>query len=309
MRFFTISLGLIYSVACLAQIDTHELEAVLNSTFTEVVGYHEFLELEDEESGELVSSLKVDHEYSNFDLGRIKASLTTRTTPLESNLNEKIFFSANLQTDLVDTEDNKKSFSLNADVEILGNTLVIFKSVSEVLGECEQTPVTDESTNSEHIANIMCLVQTGINSATNVLELQTSIQEAADYASEHFGNEESESGGLIADIFSSLEIKPEGNDLVLSIKIDTNFGSGENVTPLNANVIFTIKETGITLSLNGGTTVENEKVEEYIQIVKDLATELQDRDSDTHVTYYEDNLYLVFGLLEAFLIVEDDEDF
>ncbi len=128
-------------MVCLAQIDTRLLETVLNNTFVEVVGYHEFLELSEGETA--LSKIEIDHDYSNFDLGRIKASLITQTIPLESNLDERILLSASIATDITNTDDERKSFDLSADVNIQGNTLPIFKHISSILGECTQEPIDD----------------------------------------------------------------------------------------------------------------------------------------------------------------------
>ncbi len=308
MRFLSILLGLTYSVVCLAQIDTRLLESVLNNTFVEVVGYHEFLELSEDET--VLSKIEIDHDYSNFDLGRIKASLITQTVPLASNLDEKIRLSADISTNITDTDDERKSFDLSANVNIQGNTLAILKHISSILGECTQEPIDDETSNSVHIGNIMCHVQTGINDSSFVVELQGGLQEAANYAKLVYGAG-AETDSIIGDLFSSLTIVPNGDDLVLTVTIDSdiNLTEGEeNTDKINAVIVLTIKEKGMELAVNGNAIFEDRQLDEYLELVKNTATELQDRDSETHVTYYEDNLYLIFGLLEAFLIPEDDDD-
>lgn len=313
MRLFTAFLGLIYTVTCLAQIDTQTLETVLNNTFQEVVGYHEFLILNetDPEGNEVsVSKITIDNEYTDFDLGRMKASLITETIPLETNLFEQILLSADLSTDITDTEDERKSFDLSANVNVVGNTLTILKRVSTALGECTQKPINEESENSVHLGNILCHVQTGIDASNTVVELQGGFQEAANYAKLVYGND-ADTDSIIGDLFSSLSIEPQGDDLVLKVSIDSeiNLDEGEiNRNELKALITLTVKEKGLELNVQGSAIFEERQLDEYVDLVKQVATDLQNRDSNTHITYYEDNLYLIFGLIEAFLIIEDEEE-
>ncbi len=312
MRFLTIFFCLIYSVICLAQIDTLELEKVLNSTFVEVVGYNEFLELVEKNSvGDevVVSKLSIDQNYTDLNLGRIKANLVTQTIPFAVNLNEKLKFKIEVTTDITDTLDQRKSFDLFASAEIKGNTLPILKGISSVLGDCTQKPIDENSTNPVHFGNILCHVQTGVNQASVVLDLQGGLQEAANYAHLVYG-QTSNTDSIVGDLFSSLTISADGGDLVLNVKIDSsiNLAAGEqNKNKIDADITLRIKEDSLLLEMSGRAVFEERQLKEYIDFVKNIATELADRDSDTHVNYYEDNLYLIFALIEGFVIAEDEE--
>lgn len=313
MRFTTIFISLVYSVVCLAQVDTAILESVLNSTFVEVVGYNEFLELTEVDSAgdeQVASKLSIDQSYTDFDKGRIKANLITQTVPFKVNLNEKLKLSIDVSTDITDTKDQRKSFDLNADIKIKGNTLPILKGISSVLGACTQEPIDENTANPVHLGNILCHVQTGINQAALVLDLQGGLQEAANYAKLVYGKTPG-TDSVIGDLFSSLTITPDGNDLVLHVKVDTtiNLNPGEaNKNSLIANITLRIKEDGMDLHIDGSAVFEDRQLQGYIDMVKNIGTELSDRDSDTHIIYYEDNLYLIFALIEGFIIAEDEDE-
>jgi hypothetical protein len=298
-----------YSSLVFASVDTVELETVLNSTFTEVVSYHEFLELEDENENPL-SYLMIDHDYTDFQSGRLSASLATQTIPLKSNLNEKVALSVNIATDISDHSESQKSFDLEAAVDVQANTLAILKSIAEILGECTMEPIDENTENSIHIANIMCLVQTSVEQAQVVVDLQSGIQSAIDYAKAVYDDG---SDSLIGDIFSSLRIETVENDLVLSVSIDSIsslvFSSDESTNPIAGLARLTLAEKSLALEVLGGVIFEASEMPDYVAAVNDIALELLDRDSDTHIGYYEDNLYLIFGLIEAFLIVEDEDGF
>jgi len=306
MRIFSIFTGLVYASICFAQINTEALQTTLNSTLEEVVGYFEFIE---------EGSIEIDHVYTNVDLGRIKASLNAFTTPLDSNANresgeaEALTIAADVVTDLNDTDDGRKIFTANADISIGGNTMSVLKSIADVYGECQITATNDESENEDVNGNILCVIMDGFRAAGSVTDLEKSIQTAANIARDAYGDD-SDEGSLVGKIFSSLKIETIENDLVLSfeLKAEENVLTEGITDNLTAVVTMTVSEDGVTLNASGSALLEIRQVEDFTAKVKEIATDLADRNSETHVTYYEDNLYLVFGLIEAFLIVEDDED-
>jgi hypothetical protein len=307
MKILSIFASLIYASVCFAQLNTVALESTLNSTLTEVVGYFDFIEN---------GNITIDHDYTNVDLGRVKVSIGSITTPLDSNANretgeaEALTIAADLITDLTNTEDGRKLFTADANVTIGGNTMSVLKSVADVYGECEIKATNEESPDEDVNGNILCVIMDGFRSAENVVGLEKSIQTAANIARDAYGDNQ-EAGNVVGEIFSSLKIVTVEDSVVLSFDIMT----GENkftagiTDNLTATVVMTIKESGVTLNASGSALLEIRQVEDFTDQVKKVATELANRDSETHVTYYEDNLYLVFGLIEAFLIVEDDEDF
>jgi len=307
MRIFSILTGLVYASVCFAQINTEALEETLNSTFIEVISYFDFIE---------DGGLEIDHVYTNLDLGRVKVSLNSSTTALDSNTNrengtaEQLTIGASLLTDLTNTDDGRKLFSANADITIGGNTLSVLKSIAKVYGECE-IKATDSDSSSEDVnGNILCVIMDGFRAAETVVGLEKSIQTAANLARDAYGKDKDE-GNIVGEIFSTLKIESQENALILSFQINTGKNSitGDITDNLTASVVMTIEETGITLSASGSALLEIRQVEDFTNKVKQIASELADRQSETHVTYYEDNLYLVFGLIEGFLVIEDEEDF
>lgn len=303
MRIFSIFTGLIYASVCFAQLDTEALESTLNSTLTEVVSYFEFMEN---------GNITIDHVYTNVDLGRLKASLSSTTTPLESNANrqsgdfEALTISADLITDLTNTNDGRKLFTANADITIGANTMSVLNSIAAAYGECEIKATDDDSPDEDINGNILCVIMDGFRGADTVAELEKSIQTAANIARDAYGDDEA--GSIVGEIFSSLKIEAQNGELVLSFEIQTGENElTEDITDnLTASVVMTISETGVNLNATGSALLEIRQVDDFTSKVKEVATALADRNSETHITYYEDNLYLVFGLIEAFLIVEED---
>jgi len=307
MKIFSILASLVYASICYAQLNTQALEDTLNSTLTEVVSYFDFID-----NGSII----IDHEYTNVDMGRVKVSIDSSTTPLDSNTNrdsgepESLSIAAALTTDLSDTDDGRKLFTADANVSIGGNTISVLKSIATVYGECEIKATNDESPIEDVNGNILCVIMDGFRSAETVVGLEKSIQTAANIARDAYGDDQS-ADNVIGKIFSSLKIETQQDTVVISFDIQTGESDLTNgVTDnLTANVAMTIKEDGVSLNASGSALLEIRQVEDFIGKVKDIATDLADRNSDTHIAYYEDNLYLVFGLIEAFLIVEDFDEF
>ncbi len=295
MSFLFFVLGL--TATSMNQLDTDSLRTSLNDTFLEVVSHHEFLKNDPK-----ISKIEIDTNYTNFNLGRIKASLTTQTIPLTSNLNDKLSMALDISTEIENINDDKKSFNFNANLNIQGNTLAILKHISSiVLGECLQQPIDDETSSSVHLQNIVCYVQTGVDKSHTILELKESLQKAINYAKLVYKTD-TEKNSIIANLLSSLTITPNEENLILNSTINFSKNLDENDKIL---ITLTLKENGLDVFITGNNIFKDKELNEYINLVKNVIIELQNTESDTHTIYYRDNLYLIFGLLQAFLIYED----
>lgn len=274
----------VYSVACWAQLDLTVLENSLNETLSEVTSYFEFMRQAEIEISES----------SDVDSGNVAASLKASTKSLHSNLDEPVEFSARVVTHIVEAEDQDPRFNFNAVASIFAHTMPVLKNIAQASGDCEVTPVEEGS----HVDNLLCIVFTGFQNSEKVVDLQQSLQEAVDYAQEAYGDG-SEADSLLGQIFSSLKIAPSGDVLLVTAALNLNEGK------VDGALDFVISEDGLNLAVNGDLVFPEEEMDSYIETVKEVATSLSDTESETH-GIYEDNLYLVLGILESFLLSEED---
>ncbi len=301
MKFLLATLGLTYSLLCIAQLDTSLLGTSLNDTFLNTLKFYEFLE-----DDTMVSRIKIDKDYTDFNLGYVKANLTTQTIPLASNLNDNLLFALNFSTNASTINDEEKSFNFNANINIQSNTLAVLKHISLVSGVCEQEPINDETLDRVHIQNIICYIQEGINNSNSVTKLQDGFKKAAAYGKRVYVNDSKKNSDL-KNLFSSLTITPNKKNLVLTFIININnlFTKKNKKNNDNFHTVLTLKEKSLNLSLKGKKILKNKEFKKYIDLIKNTALELQNKESNLHITYYEDNLYLFFNFLEAFLISEE----
>lgn len=276
-----------YSIFCIAQVDLSQLEMFINDTIGEVSDYFDFVEK---------TELVIDKENSNLSLGKLSVLAYVKTIALKSNNNSPLELAVNLDVDIDPKEHNNPSLIVGSEINGAIQVVSLLNSVSNTFGPCELIPVNPDTTAAEHNQNILCMLMTTFGEIKSVPELLLPLINIKEYAQAAFPNT-SENAKTISKILKSLKLEVvEG---ILLAEADITLGSD-----LNGKLITSILNNSIKVNVNGLANLAPEDVEKRIKLVEEVAQNLMDKESDAYLVF-EDNLYLILGVLEAFLVTDE----
>lgn len=274
-----------YSTLAFAQLDISALDLFLNETLSEVRSYFDFMEVAEISIGP----------GSDIEKGKVQATLSALTKGLSANLYEKIQIKASLQTEITDgmLEESKK-FYMGLKAELLVQTLPVLKHIGINAFDCASAKNLEE----DPVTNILCIFFNEAQAATQVTDLQVALKKAADYAKSIYADP-SDSQDPVAQVFSTLKISPVGEALLITASLSLNNEE------LDSAFEMVVSEDGLSLALNGDIVFSSSEVDSYVAKVKEVAEDLTVKGSSSHEKY-EGYLYLIFGVLESFILTEDD---
>lgn len=279
----------LYSFFCLAQTDLAQLESFINATVSEVSDYFDFVD---------TTELVIDKEKSDLSIGKLSALAYVKTIALKSNGLSPLEMAVNANVNVDQNDKNNPNLLVSGEINGAIQVITLLNSIAETFGPCDLLPIDQNSTSDEHNQNILCMLMQAFGSAKSVPELLVPLQNIIDYAKSAFPSEDSDKKpGIISKILKSLKLEViEG---ILLAKAELNLSE-----TLNGKIEVSILNNSINAKLNGTAKLSPDQVEENIKLVQEIATNLMDKESNEYLAF-EDNLYLVLGVLEAFLVTDE----